>query len=541
MPAVLSQNLGILVITATILVMLGARIRMPSLVVYLFAGLLLGPVTGLVDPHPAFELISESGITLLLFLVGLEISVERIRDIGKVALFAGIGQVIFTAAIGFILAWALGYTNIESIYLAVALTFSSTVVVVKLLDQKGHLDRLYGRIAVGIFLVQDIVAILILTVLSGLQGAENPSVTDIALGILKSFLALGGMVGLMMVASRWLLPKPFHWASRSMDTLTIWSLAWCFGISILAKTLHLSIEIGAFMAGIALAQHSYAEDLRRRVHPIMNFFIMIFFVLLGIRMDFSEAATQLDKALFLALFVLIGNPFIFILIMVKMKYDERTSFFTGVTVAQISEFSFIFAAAGISAGIIGSHVLSVISLVGILTISVSAYMIIYSEQLYSLLQRSGVLKFFRAPAPLDDTPEPPQRHIILIGMNELGRKLVKELTTLNHQNILAIDMDPHKLKNLPCRTMIGNIEYASTLEEAGFARAKVIISTLRSEETNNLLAFHARKAGVPIAVHAADPSMKDGLTAIGADYIISPKESVVSDFQTFLSRKGGGL
>lgn len=534
MPITVSENLGIIILSATGFIIIGNFLRIPSLVVYLFTGLFLGPWTNIITPFSLLEVISQSGITLLLFLVGLEINLSKIRDIGKEALVAGIGQVIFTAFFGFFLAWFLGYTPVESIYLAIALTFSSTVVVVKLLDEKGHLNRLYGRLSVGIFLVQDIIAILILTFLSALQGSEKLAISSLLWAILRSFLALSFLVLLMTIIAKYLLPVPFHWASRSMDTLVIWSLALCFGVSLLAEKLHLSMEIGSFLAGLALAQNHWASDLRRRVHPLMNFFIMLFFVLLGIRMDFSEAFRQIENAIILALFVLIGNPIIFYVILRKMHHSQETSFLTGVTVAQISEFSFIVIHAGILTGMIGNSLLSIVSLIGIITISLSAYLILYGEQLFQFWKKIWKSSSERFSHSVEKIPIE-ESHFLVIGMNELGRKITEEICKIK-KNVVAVDMNPHHLHGLPCKTIVANIEDPNSLDEIKFRQAKLVISALSSEETNNFLAFLAKKYNIPFAAHARDPSMKDGLIFGGSAFIISPKEAVVEEFQKLIKR-----
>ncbi|TVR52361.1 MAG: portal protein [Puniceicoccaceae bacterium] len=519
----LLANLGLIVVAGACFVFLGKLIRMPSIVVYLLAGLVLGPVTGLVTLGDTLELIAEIGIALLLFLVGLELSFEKIKDVGKVAVIAGIGQVVFTAAGGFVVCWLLGFTYMESAFLAIALTFSSTVVVVKLLDQKGHLDSLYGRIAVGIFLVQDLVVIVMLTLLAGLGRGEGGGPGEVAWGLVLAFTGMGGLLLLALVASRYLLPKPFGWASRSPETIFIWSLAWCFLFVLTAEHLELSLEIGAFLAGISLAQLPYNEDLRRRVHPLMSFFIAVFFVTLGIQMDFSEARLHLGAALILSLFVLIGNPFIFMLIIAKMGYSEKTSFSTSVTVAQISEFSFIFAAMGVTSGLIATHILSITAVVGLITISASAYMILYSDPLYRLCRRLRILAPFRAGQEDDDRP-PPRRsgHVIVVGMNALGRTIATRLSAKGHA-VLAVDTDPFKLRDLPCDTLLGNVDYASVLEAAGLERARALISALQIEETNYLLTYRCKEFGVPCAIHAFDLSLVQDLVDLGADYLMTPK------------------
>lgn len=522
------RSLGIIVIAAAVMVMLGRLIRMPAIVVYLLAGVLIGPVFQWVRMNDSLELISEAGIALLLFLVGLELSFSKIKDVGKVAVAAGIGQVLFTAAGGYVLCWLLGFGVMEAVFLATALTFSSTVVVVKLLDEKGELNSLYGRIAVGIFLVQDLVVILILTFLAGMGGSNEMNAGSIAMGLAKAFGGMTLLLVLSLLASKYLLPRPFKWAARSPDVLLIWALSWCFLLVMAAHEFGLSLEVGAFLAGLSLAQLPYNDDLRRRVHPLMNLFIAVFFVTLGIRMEAGGAAENWWPTLVLAVFVLIGNPLIFMIIITRMGYTRRTSFLTSVTVAQISEFSFIFAGMGVSRGLIGTEVLSITALVGVATIAISAYMILYNHALHAFLERIGLLKWriFQSPSAAEEADNSGadvlENHIIIVGMNTLGRKLATELSRRG-ETVLAIDTDPVKLENLPVKTLLGSVEYLSLLEEAALHHAKLLVSALRIEETNDLLAYRCRIAGVPCAVHVIDLSVVDNLLDLDAVYMMIPK------------------
>ena len=290
----------------------------------------------------SLELISELGIALLLFLVGLELSLEKVKILGRVAAILGILQVLFTAVGGYALAALLGFSGFEALFIAASVTFSSTVVVIKLLDQKGAMKQLYARISVGLFLMQDIVVIIALTLLSGLS-AEGEEVALLSLAI-NVFNACAGMVILLtltLLAARYLLPRPFAWAARSPDTLFIWALCWCFIVVMIAHQFHLSVEIGAFLAGIAIAQLPVHEDLHRRLHPLMTFFIAVFLVTLGVKMEFSAFAEVWHYALLLTAFVLLIKPLLVYTILARMHFSRYTSFQAAVATAQISEFSFI--------------------------------------------------------------------------------------------------------------------------------------------------------------------------------------------------------
>jgi Kef-type K+ transport system membrane component KefB len=533
--------LGIFVIAAALTALLARWLRLPSLVSFIIAGLLIGPVSGLIGPattpHEALDLLGEIGIVLLLFIVGLELSLGRIREVGKVAIAAGIGQVVFTSVVGFGLCLLLGFDALESLFIATALTFSSTAVVVKLLDQKNELQTLYGRIAVGIFLVQDIVVVVVLTFLAGLGSPDTMSPGSVAVGLARAFGGMALLLVICLVGARYVLPPVLGWAASAPRTLFVWSLAWCLAIVLAAHALGLSAEIGAFLAGLAIAQLGFADDLRRRTHPLMSFFIAVFFVSLGARMQFEHAGTYWLEGLVLSLFVLIGNPVIFIWIIARFGYSERTSFLTSVTVAQISEFSFIFAAMGMSMGLITESILSVIGVVGIVTIAISAYMILYNHQLYALLSRMRLLGIFRARRTESEVPASmlPCDHVIVVGMNDLGRR-VAGLLHDQGQTVLAIDTDFRKLAGLACRTLVGDIDYASTLEQAGLAHARVAISALRIESVNKLFVLRCKQANVPVGVYAVDRQMRDQLREIGASYLVESRRQSAERLMAELDR-----
>lgn len=522
----LLRDLGLILVAGTAIALLARRLNTPTIVAYILAGLLLGPATGLIGASPSIDLIAETGIVLLLFLVGLELSLDKIRDVGRVAVLAGVGQVIFTAAGGWVLARVLGFDTLEAIFIATALTFSSTVVVVKLLGQKDELDTLYGRIAVGIFLVQDLVVIVALTFLTGIGGGEDLGAGALAGGLGAAFAGMLILLAAALLAARWILPPLFRWIAVSAEALLVWSLGWCFLFVLCAELFHLSAEIGAFLAGISLAQLPFNHDLRRRVHPIMNAFVAVFFVSLGARMQLGDALEHIGPAIVLSPFVLLGNPFIFMWIIARMGYGERTSFLTSVTVAQISEFSFIFAAVGVTSGVIDESILSLVAVVGLITIALSAYMILYNDRLYGWAQRFGLLRMFRAPAESEPTTAADELsdHVIVVGINALGRRIVERLLERG-ETVLAIDVSPSNLAQVGCRTLLGNAEHLSVLEAAAIRRARLLVSALQIEDTNHLLAYWGRAFGVPTSIHAFDQSVVDELREAGADHLIISKNA----------------
>jgi len=512
-----------MLVAGAALVLLTRRIYMPSIVAYIFAGLFLGPLTGLVAGQESVRRIADAGIALLLFLVGLELSLDKLRDIGRTAVLAGVGQIILAAVGGAVIAWLFGYEQMEIAFIAAALAFSSTIVPVKILSQKNQLNQLHGRVAVGISLVQNLLVIIVLTFLTGLGDPGQLSGGAIMQGLGISF---GGMLLLLagaLLSARFVLPHLFGWMGRSQEGLFIWSLCWCFLFVLIAEAFRLSPEIGAFLAGVSLAQLRFNEDLRRRVNPLMNLFVAIFFISLGAGMELGAAADHWAAGLVLSVFVLIAELVFFMWIMIRLGYGDRTGWMTGAAVAQISEFSLVLAALGVSMGYVGAHVLSIVAIVATVTMAVTAYLILYSELIFDWLVQRGILGHWPVRNPeLQGRDVHHRGHIIVVGMNALGRRIVRDLAARN-EDVLAVDTSPRNLEALSCRTMLGNAEHVSFLEEAGVRDAKLLVSTLQIEETNHLLAYWGRLFGVPTSIHAFDGSIADDLIDAGATHLILSK------------------
>jgi Kef-type K+ transport system membrane component KefB len=532
-------NLGFIVITAATFAFVGKLIRMPTIVGYILAGIVLGPVLHLVELDHSLELISELGIALLLFLVGLELSFAKVKDLGRVALILGGIQVLLTATGGMLVAHFMGFAPMESIFLGGTVTFSSTVVVIKLLDQKGVMNRLYARISVALFLAQDIVVIGALTVLTGFGGSEPLAPIELLINFGKAFGGMAVLLILALIAARYLLPKPFAWAARSPDTVFIWALCWCFLVVILAHQFHLSVEIGAFLAGIAIAQLPIHEDLHRRLHPLMTFFIAVFLVTLGIKMELSSFAAIWPTALGLSAFVLLIKPIIVFSILARMRFSEYTAFQTAIATGQVSEFAFILLALGATTGLIGADIVALGGLVGITTIALSSYLIIHSEALYAAIARTSVLKLLRAKQePDSEILRHRKDHIIVVGMNALGREIVKQLT-LRDERVLAIDTDPKKLEGLgDADILIGNVEYQSVVEEVGLREARLVVSALQIEDTNHLLAYRCRSASVPCAIHAFDLSVVNDLLDLDVTYLMMPAADGILQQRQLMQQEG---
>lgn len=480
-------DITLIVVIAAALGIVARILKQPTIVAYLLTGILIG-FLGLHNGSSGelLDVMAKFGITLLLFLVGLQMRFDNLKAIGKTALLTGIGQIVITAVLGFAVVKALGFASLPALYIAIALTFSSTIVVVKLLSEKRDLQSLYGRIVVGFLLVQDVVAIFMLIFLVGFQ--ENPE----SAGILTFLLTITKSVILFAIII-WLSQKAFPWIferlARSPELLFLTSVAWAFGMSLFvsSKFIGLSIEIGGFLAGVALAKSLEQFQIEAQLRPLRDFFIVIFFVMLGASLVLENVSSIILPTLFLSLFVLIIDPIIVLAIMGMLGFKRKTSFSASVTVAQISEFSLILMAMGLTLGHVGTHEVSIVTAVGMVTFLVSTYFIKHTHTLYHKLDR--YLKIFERKNATEDIPLPPiaKGPIVLAGAHRLGSQL---LHTIDKQKLVVVDFDPEIVKELQkdgFKVVFGDITDPDIQNHIHLDTAYIVISTIPDLEDNLLL------------------------------------------------------
>jgi Kef-type K+ transport system membrane component KefB len=528
-------EMAILLMAAMVVGALVVWLRQPLILGYLLVGILLGPsMLGWVNARDQIDLLARMGIAMLLFVVGLKLDLHLIRTLGPVALATGLGQVIFTSVIGYFLALLLGMTPVAAIYLAVALTFSSTIIIVKLLSDKREIDTLHGRIAVGFLIVQDIVVVLVMIGLSayGAAGSSEALGRTLVLLLLKGAAILVG-IGLLM---RYLLPWLLHQLARSLELLMLFSIAWAVFLAMIGDSLGFSKEVGAFLAGISLASTRYREAIGARLVSLRDFLLLFFFIDLGAQLDLGALTGQIGPAVIFSLFVLIGNPLIVMIIMGVMGYRRRTGFLAGLTVAQISEFSLILGALGITLGHIDKEALGLITLVGLMTIGLSTYLILYSHPLYNFLARWLTI-FERAIPRREISAEGVHTaralDVILFGLGRYGSNLAHNLRERG-LHVLGVDLNAATVaawQKQGFDVLYGDAEdpeYPGTLP---LGQTRWVVSTVPQRDVNLALldALHHYGFSGQRAVTAHNPVDAEMLRDSGADLILLPFAAAAKD------------
>jgi Kef-type K+ transport system membrane component KefB len=530
------SEVAILLVMAAGIGIVGTLLRQPLIVSFIAVGLIAGPsALDVVHSDEQIALLSELGIAVLLFLVGIKLDVKLIRSLGAVSVLTGLGQVAFTAFFGYLIGLALGLDHVTSLYVAIALTFSSTIIIVKLLSDKREIDALHGQIALGFLIVQDLVVVLAMIVLSaiGIGAADAGHGGGSVFTVLVSGVAMvAGVVLFVRYAANPLTER----LARAPELLVIFAIALAAMFAAVGDAVGLGKEVGGLMAGVALASTAYRETIAARLAPLRDFLLLFFFIALGATLDLSLLGAHVTGAVIFSLFVLIGNPLIVLAIMGAMGYRKRTGFLAGLTVAQISEFSLIFIAMGVSLGHVADDALGLVTMVGLVTIAASTYMITYSHQLFALFE--PVLGVFeRKGTPLEPTEAGAHKGrsfpVVMFGLGRFGTAIGIRLQKRGIA-VLGVDFNPlavNRWRELGLEAEFGDATDPEFVSELPLRGAEWLVSTvpihptgLSHEDARSTLIQLARTAGFSGRIAAASHGAAETevLFGSGADLVLEP-------------------
>lgn len=513
---------------ATIFGYIARLLKQPLIIAYISAGIVVS-LFGLArfSEEITLHVFSQIGIALLLFLVGLELKISELRQVGKAAVLTGVGEILTVLVLGFALVSLTGIATKGAFFVALALTFSSTIIIVKLLLERQEINSLHGRILIGVLLIEDLAAIIALMLLSGYGvGMGGPSLGDILMILVKG----AGLFLLAYILNRTVLPEFFKRLASSQELLFISALTWCFIFASASVLMGFSIEMGAFVAGVALASSPYQTAIAAKIHPLRDFFVVIFFLVLGLSLDLRNLENVWPMALVLSAFVLIVKPVVVISILGVLGFRKRTAFLAGITIPQVSEFSLILMAAARQLAIVDEELVSIMTLTAIITIAVSSYLVYNSVTLYEIL--SPVLKYFERSysiAGVGRLRKELTRHTVLFGCEQMGKDVINLMRKrIDRSDFVVVDFNPKVVEQLTAdgyAALYGDMTDPELLSELKLGEAKVIISTVPYIDSNLRLIHEARTKGFkgPLIVTAYWAGDGIRLYEEGADYVVIPE------------------
>ncbi len=515
----ISVLMGITVSIAFIMRLL----RQPLIVAYIIAGVIAGPLflNLVAGGQDFFRTFAEFGIVLLLFIVGLSLNLGYIKKVGKAVSVGGLMQFILTFGLAFLLLQLTDFNLLSALFISVAVSFSSTIIVIKMLADKRNVESVYGRFTIGLLLVQDIIAVGIMIFLNTASESESVWYQTVLQTGAKGLL----LVGTVFLMSRYLLPHLIDKIAKSGELLFIFTIAWCFGIASLVYWSGFSVEIGAIIAGISLGASPYQPEISSRLRPLRDFFIILFFIVLGSELQLGDLRRAIWPALLLSAFVLVVKPIILYFIMRFLKYTRRNSFLASITAGQVSEFSFILIFSAVGLGYLAGIELAILTIVALITIIISSYLITYNEKLYSLilplLNKFGIDE--NRHIKEEDIKNFP---VWIFGYHRLGWKVCEALAE-KKVKFAVVDFDPEAIAKLIHRGIpayFGDASDVEFLAELPLKQARLIISTLPEADDQRALISFVRQHSNSIHIIASlyHTEHLEELYKVGADYVMMP-------------------
>jgi len=512
-------QLAVILLAAFVVSYIIRLLNQPLIIGYIIAGMIISPfLFGIGASTETIEIFSELGISFLLFIVGLHLNPKVIKEIGGKSLLIGLGQIILTFTATFLVSnYFFDSGIITSIYYGIAVSFSSTIIVMKILSDKKQLDSLSSKISIGILIVQDLVAVGVLIFISSMSGINNSNT-------LESFVAGGILIVVLFFAGYFILPRILEKIAKSQELLFLFSVCWCFVLAGVFLYVGFSMEIGSLLAGVILSTSPYATEISSKIRPLRDFFLILFFIILGLRMQLSQIQEVLISAIVLSGFALIFKPFVLMMLGRWFKYTKRTNFLVGSTLAQISEFSLIVAALGLSVGHINLIAFNTIILTLIITIFLSSYSITYSGEVYNRF--SNFLSIFESKKIKKENKVKKEYDTILFGYNRIGFSILNVLKSLKKKYIV-IDFNPDIIKDLKrygIPALYGDVYDMDFLGELNLEGLNLVVSTVPDLETNKLLIETVRGVNKKVVVVLRAHSIEDALKLYGdgANYVLTP-------------------
>lgn len=528
-------QLGTVLAVAAGVSMIMKALRQPLIIGYILSGILCGPTFfGFIHDHAAFESFSQIGIALLLFIVGLGLNIGVIRSTGKPVFLVFFIKLLLVGGAGLGIGKMLGYNTNESLIISMGLVFSSTIVVIKGLTDKREQNRLYGQITIGVLLLEDLLATIVLLLVSTSGG--HLSTQDIANLVGRGALLTAGLI----LVGGIILPKLVRFFASSQEFLFTFALAWAFSVASVFYFAGFSIEVGALFAGVAMASLPYAQEVSNRLKPLRDFFLVLFFISLGEGLNLGNLHNALIPAAIFSIIAIFIKPLAISLSLGFLGYTKQTGFKTAAHLSQISEFSVILAVLAQSAGLIDGDLTAALTLTALVTIAISSYLMKYDDELYRLFEKPLSL-FERKNASIQDKARNGYK-LVLFGYHKGGHEFVRAFREMR-KSYVVIDYDPDVIEILErqhVNHVYGDATDFELLDEISIRKSELVVSGITDYTTNSLVLSYVLGANPEtiFICHAVDYDSAAKLYDAGAAYVMLPHFIGSERMSNFIRRNG---
>jgi Kef-type K+ transport system membrane component KefB len=529
-------QLSLVIVAAGVISIIMRLLKQPLIMGYIITGILVGPAfLHLIHEKDAFETFSEIGIALLLFIIGLELSIATIKRLGKPVFITALALLGVMVSIGYLLGTAMHFSVTEAILTGLALFFSSTIIIAKVHSDKKQLTRLNGQLAIGVVLIDDIIATFALLYVTTNTGG-NLGWVDIGFLILKGVMT----AGVLVLLGAKILPKFTKFIASSQELLFIFALAWGFGVASLVNAIGFSVEVGALFAGVTLAHLPYVHQIGARLKPLRDFFIILFFISLGESLELHNLASAIVPALLLSAVTLLIKPLIVMTTLGLLRYTKRTSFMTSINLSQISEFSIILIVLAHSAGMVSAQLSAIITLVAIITIATSTYLMKYDDAIFRKFEKR--LHLFERSVVNESQHRAKAYPLVLFGFLNGGDKFLKTFHAMR-QRFVVVDYDPEVIEDLERKHiefLYGDATDPELLADIDFEKAKLVVNTIADHFVNVALVRYVHRHNPDAIMICYSNSYNEAaeLYRLGASYVMLPHFIGSEQLSSFIHSHG---
>lgn len=531
------SGLSLIIVIGALVSLFMRSIRQPLMIGYIFTGIIVGPALLHISKSPdTLTVFGSIGIALLLFIIGLGMNPKVVGEVGRPSVVTALAHMSVTGIIAWLVLSALGLSHNAAIFVAIGLTVNSTIVALKLLSDKREQGRLYGKLTVGISLVEDIIAaVLLLFVASAHNGHW------LSIGPLVSLAFKGSLVGLAMyLLSKEVLPRAQKLLANDQELLFLTAIAIGLGSAALLQKIGLSMEVGALAAGVLLASQPYAQEVAARLRPLRDFFVIVFFIALGTELTFNHFSHLIWTILAGTIIVVLIKPVTIMICLGYLGYTKRTSFMTAAALSQVSEFSIIFLVLANQKGLVTHQDVSLLTFIALASIAISTYMVTFSDKVYALVEEH--LDMFERKKIEGEALPSERNDLVLFGYQRGGHEFISLFKKMKKRYVV-IDYDPEVIDVIEQRKinyLYGDATDVELLEEAGVRHAKLVVSTIPDYQVNMVLLSYlkAKNRRAIVVVHADDPYEAAKLYEAGASYVVLPHYIGSEKVSEFISKSG---
>lgn len=525
----------VLLAAATLLGGLAERLRQSSLIGYLLAGTLLGPHSlGLLKNQHAVENIAELGVALLLFTIGLEFSLKRLKSLGSIVIGGGSAQVVGTLVLTALLAVIWGGSLRSGVAIGAILALSSTACVLRLLVRRAEIDSIHGRNALGILLFQDMAVVPLILIVESLGGGATVSDSALALAraVGAAVLLVCVLFGLMNFIVPSLLSK--EEATRNRDLPILLAMVAAVGAATAAHAMGLSPALGAFVAGIILAESPYATQIQGDIAALRTLFVTLFFSAIGTQGDPAWVFSHILPVVGLVGAIIVGKTVIVGAVARVFRSSVPHAIATGLCLAQVGEFSFVLAKLANESGVLGEYLFNLIISATIATLFLTPYLVTWAPRIAAAFGRLTSDGRTNLSNPGDSAAQEPHTpladHIIIVGFGPAGQRVAEALLADKYA-MVVVDLNVKSI-DIACgyglKTVIGDASRSEVLEHLNIGAAKMVAVTVPDPTaTRRIIALiRAVAPEVTIVVRARYHLLRWELTLAGAHVVVDEEDQV---------------